>query len=292
MSLRRAVFVVLSGIAAASAATAGIILIFPNYRWANAPTTTCTTGGAGVEIHLATQPIEWGFLAPDDRVVFHYVKNGDDDATAPFDPADGTGSQIYAGFADSAAAFPLRYVFRLETKTGVVPVYQSALAATCTGAGTTSAVVVNWVPAQSPRYYRWSHAPAVACLPGSGNVQLRLESQPVEWKDLPPSATFDIVYLNNGTETPTGPFDLPEGDGDATFGSFLDITPSYPFHFAIRLDTKVGGSVVYQSVLLASCTADGAGTARVFNVPEPGETALALVALPALALRARRRARA
>lgn len=281
-----------ASVAAAGAATAGIIFLFEYYRWPGAPTTDCDPAGDAAEIHLATQPREWFAIDPDDGAVNHYLVNGVDGPSGFFDIPDGTGSLTYPGFTHPADGFPFHFVFRLETVSDSQPVYQSALAATCTGPGTTTSVVVNWVPGQAARYYRWDFAPAVTCETQASNVRLRFASQPIEWVDPPGTAEVGIVYLENGAETPTGPFPLPSEEGSQIFGALSTSSATYPLHYAVRLDTKVGSNVVYQSVLLGSCTADGAGTSHVYHVPEPGETALALVAIAALALRARRRSRA
>jgi hypothetical protein len=290
MKLRRVGVAALAGLVVAGAATAGIIIIISAYyRWPSAPGTNCEAPGAGVEIHLDTQPREWAFIGPEHQARNRYFTNGNEFQGPAFDPPTGSGSQTYAGFGDSTDAFPFHYEFRLETLSDSQPIYESALAATCTGVGSTTSVIVNWIPGQATSYYRHAYAPPVECTTDGPSVQLRFDSRGVEWKNLPAGATYDIVRLKNGIETPTGPFDLPEGDGSEGFAPLATLAPSYPIHYATRYDTVVSGNVVYQSVLLGSCTADGAGTSRVFNVPEPDGAALALGALAGLAGVAARR---
>lgn len=295
MLLRRSAIAAIAAIAIAGTATAGIILILEYYRWPSAPATTCEQQVGHAEIHLANQPRQWAFLDPEDRAVNHYFVNGVRTSGPIFDPPDGTGSQTYSGFVHDADAFPFHFEFRLETLSDSQPVYESALAATCTGEGSTSSVIVNWLPGQSARFYRWAFAPAVTCLPVGEDVQLRFASQPVAWKDPVASLAFDIVYLKNGGEIATGPFAIPSEEGSLVYGALATTNATYPIHYAVRLDTKAGATVVYQSVLVGSCTADGPGTSSVFNVPEPGAAALALGAIGAIgcvATRRRRSARA
>ena len=290
MKLRSTGLAALAGLVVAGAA-AGIPLL-SYYRWGSAPATDCKVLGEGVEIHLANQPREWAFIGAGHQARNRYFTNGDELEGPAFDPPAGSGSQTYSAFGDSTDAFPFHYEFRIETLSDSEPIHESALAATCTGAGSTTSVIVNWVPRQPAIYYRHAYASPVACTTIGDTVQLRFDSRHVAWKNLPAAAVYDSVRLKNGGETLTGPFDLPEGDGEDGFGPFVTTAPSYPIHYASRYDTVVSGNVVYQSVLLGSCTADGAGTSRVFNVPEPDGAALAVAALAGLACVAARGRRA
>lgn len=290
MSSRRTAGIALAALAVAGAATAGIVLLFEYYRWASVPGLSCAAAEGGVEIEFASQPREWANLDPEDAARNHYVLNGSDEPGFVFDPPDGTGSLTYPPITYEAPAFPLHFALRLETISGNAPVYQSALALTCTGPGAPSGVIVNWLRHQPPRYYRWADAPPVECSPVADEVRLRFVSPEVVWRSLPEGTTLDRVYSQDGGETFDGPFGLPVGDGSAAFVPPAALQQAYPIHYAVRLDTRIGGSVAYQSVLIGSCTGDGAGTSRVVNVPEPDVASLALAAL-AVVVAARARSR-
>jgi hypothetical protein len=113
-------------------------------------------------------------------------------------------------------------------------------------------------------YYRWAFAPAVTCSTPSG-VQALFASQPVEWLNIPAGAQYNIVYITNGVETPTGPFSLTPGTGSFTYGALGMNGPSYPLNVAVRLETLVSSSIVYTSTLSTSCTANGNTTSSVAN---------------------------
>ncbi len=282
MKLRRVGVLSIAGLAVAGAASA--LFVFHYYRWASAPAAECLTDLAEPpHLRLANQPLEWGNLSANATGQTHYVLNGVDFTSAVYDVPDGSGSQIYAAFAGDPSPYPFHYAKRFDTFESGVPTYRSALAVTCTGDGTPTAVVVDWLPGITPINYRWAYAPAVECIPTGGDVLLRFESQPVKWENLPASAEYGVVYSTNGVEDPSGPFALPTGDGSMVYGALGTAEPAYPVHYAVRLDTLVGGAVVHQSVLVGACEADGPGTSRVYNVPEPAAASLAIAALGALA---------
>jgi hypothetical protein len=118
-------------------------------------------------------------------------------------------------------------------------------------------------------YYRWSSAPTASCTQILGSVGVQLFNQPVEY-NLPTGAEFTQTYINNGVPTTIGPFPLASGIGTLVFGPFLSPIPgTYPVTFAFRLDTYVNGTLVYQSTLSVSCSADTASTASTLTNVDP-----------------------
>jgi hypothetical protein len=240
-------------------------------------------------VSIDGQPREWSALDDSHSVVLHYLTNGVDEPSAPFDPPNGTGSNTYAPFGDGPDPVPFHYVFRIETRQDDIPIFQSAYAMACTGNGPATPVVIDWLTGQPQVYYRWTYAPEVECITqGGGSVELRLAAQPREWKGLPADAVYDSTYSTNGDDTTNADLPLPTGDGSITYGAFGEGAPAYPVRFAFLLDTKVNGAVRYRSALVATCLADGPGVAHLFQTPEPAGAATALAALAALAAIARR----
>jgi hypothetical protein len=131
-------------------------------------------------------------------------------------------------------------------------------------------------------YYRWSSAPGYTCsTPGPG-VQVLFASQPVEW-NTPVGAQFNVIYVTNGVETPTGPFPAPPPPpGSMVFGPLAISAPAYPASWAVRLETLVGGQITYQSTMSASCNADSVGTATISNLAIP--RAIPALGIPATTL--------
>jgi hypothetical protein len=100
--------------------------------------------------------------------------------------------------------------------------------------------------------------PNATCTLIGGNVDITLSNQPVEW-DLPADNEIVIVYIRNGVEDPSAPFTMAAGVSSQIFGAFGDTVPGgYPITYAMRLDTYVGGALVYKSTLAFSCNADNA----------------------------------
>jgi hypothetical protein len=129
-------------------------------------------------------------------------------------------------------------------------------------------------------YYRWAFAPAVTCsTPGPG-VRALFASQPVEWLNVPAGATYNIVYITNGVETLTGPFALTPGTSSFTYAGLVMNGPSYPLSVGVRLETLVGGNIVYTSTMSTTCVANGGTTSSVVN-GVPASSGFAGPALPA-----------
>ncbi len=140
-------------------------------------------------------------------------------------------------------------------------------------------------------YYRWSLAPAVTCSPEGAGVKAVFASQPVEW-NLPAGASFSIVYIYNGVEVPSGPFPGAAGTSSFVYGALRLDFPAYPAVAAVRLETIVGGVIVYTSTMSTSCSADGVTTSTVVNAVPASGTAHTLAdtcktVLPASAVQGR-----
>jgi hypothetical protein len=267
----------------AASANGGIIFLLHYYRWASAPVTTCEPDDTESRLALANQPQQWANLVANDRAQLHFITNGVDLIGSLYDPPDGSGSQTYAPFRSDETPYPFHYTMRWDTLRNGVTSYSSALTTTCTGDGTPAAVIVNWSPgATQPAYYRWAHAPPVDCINLGDGVLLRFASQPVAWKNLPASAEYEMVYSADGTESTSGPFPAPDGDGSTVYGPLGISSVDYPLYYAVRLGTRINGTDRYESILVGACEADGPGSSRVYNVPEPGAASLALATLGAL----------
>ena len=263
------------GTALASAGVATALIVFSYYRWASAPAASCTDVVDGGRVRLANQPIEWSLLDDTHEIYFHERVNGVDDPSGPYDPPNGTGSNVFGAYDAAIAFYPFHWAFQIETRESGTPIYESAITASCSGAGPTTAVVIQFLPTQNPVFYRWAYAPPVECIPLVGSVLLRFTEQPHEWINIPDGATKDQIYATNGDEATTTDIPLPPGDGSFRYAALGTTAPAYPIHYAVAMDTKTGGTVRYRSVLVGVCTADGAGTSAVYNVPEPANAALA-----------------
>jgi len=118
-------------------------------------------------------------------------------------------------------------------------------------------------------YRRWLAPKTYTCSTGPSNVTIAIDNQNVEFNNLPADAQFTIGYIVNGAATTDGPYPVEQTSGTKSYGSFGQNFPAYPATFDFRLDTIVGGFVVYRSTLSISCSADGSGDAPITNVEVP-----------------------
>jgi hypothetical protein len=259
------------------------IVVVRYYRWASAPVTQCLTDAGVPAIRIENQPRVWANLPSDASVETTFFAN---DVSLPgptFAAPEGSGSQTFPQALALDEPYPFTFTARLVTTDGDGPLSSSALTATCTGDGTPTAVIVNWSPSSNPSYYRWAYAPEVECIDLGTSFLLRFAEQPVEWLNLPPTADYETIHSTNGTEFDAGFLPAPDGDGSA-IGEPLGVSRvSYPIYYAVRLGTRWGATARYQSILMGACEANGAGSSRVYNVPEADAASLALAALGALA---------
>ncbi len=108
-----------------------------------------------------------------------------------------------------------------------------------------------------PYFYRWTTPPPLpSCTFNGTDVVIVLGPQPFEW-DLPVDNEIIIVNIANGVESPSSPFTWPAGVGTLSYAAITTtVSGGYPITYAIRLETYVGGSLVYKSTLAFICTGD------------------------------------
>ena len=237
----------------------------PYRRWTGPKAYTCSLDGDGVKVSLANQNVEFFALPTDATFTLDYIDDGEVTTDGPFPVEQTTGTKVYGAFAESFKHYPFTFSFRVNTLINGSVVYTSTLTTTCTGNGSGNVSPVNTVVPTDP-YRRWSGSKGYTCEPdGGGGVQVRLSDQDVEFNDLPGGAQFTINYIKNGLIQTDGPYAVEKANGFTSYGSFTVGFASYPFTFAFRLDTIVGGAVVYTSKLTVRCTGDGTGTVRPLN---------------------------
>lgn len=258
-------------------------------RWQYAPRVECETSGDGVRLTFEWQPVEWSAPAGAQFRLIYAENDAVTEDDGPFPVESTSGSQVYAAFGAFGDAYPFSASVRIDTLVDGEVTYRSELHGECAydGPGTsTLSETVTW-------FRRWAFAPSGTCSTLGDTVRIQLASQPVEWV-LPNDAQFTIGYVENGVLDVDGPIAAEGvGEGSMTYGAFANTFDSYPFTFDFRLDTIVGGEIVYRSTLSASCAADGPTPVTLLNeAPEPGGATLASAALAALAALARRERRA
>jgi hypothetical protein len=113
------------------------------YRWAYAPAASCATVSTHVEVHLASQPVEWDMPAAGGAFNLVYIDNGAvQSVDGPFALA-GSSSHVYGAFAESFPTYPAKFDFRIETLVNGHLVYTSTLSVTCKHDGETTATISN-----------------------------------------------------------------------------------------------------------------------------------------------------
>jgi hypothetical protein len=124
--------------------------------------------------------------------------------------------------------------------------------------------------AGSDPYRRWISPKGRTCSTTVSGVEVHISDQDVEFNNLPADAEFTINYIRNGVTTVDGPYPVEQTSGTKSYGAFVQGFPSYPFTFEFRLDTIIGGEVVYTSTLDLGCTADIEDEVSAINeVPPP-----------------------
>ncbi|MFN8527730.1 MAG: hypothetical protein U0670_03870 [Anaerolineae bacterium] len=226
-------------------------------RWLNNKSMSCSTGSGVVYANLSNQDVEFNNLPADAQFTINYVDNGLNTPSGPYTVEQTSGTKAYGSFAESFPSYPFTFEFRLDTLIDGIVVYQSSIFINCSGdMASTPATVVNTVPANAQARV-WTNDKTFTCGPNGGGVAVTLNNQNIDVLNLTAGVDqFTLHYIDNGMDTVDGPYPV-ESNGRHNYGSFLEPFASYPFTFEFRIDTIVGGVVVYQSSLIATCTADG-----------------------------------
>ena len=90
-------------------------------------------------------------------------------------------------------------------------------------------------------------------------------NQNVEFNNLPQGAQYTSHHVSNGVTSTSGPYPVERLDGSMAYLGVLQEFASYPFTFLYRIDTIVGGQVVYRSTLDLSCAANGVRSVTAIN---------------------------
>ncbi len=122
------------------------------------------------------------------------------------------------------------------------------------------------VSAQADQYRRWlDNGKTLTCTDMGSHIAVSLNNQDVEFANLPADAQFTINYIDNGVNTPDGPYTVEQTSGTKVYAAFEEDLPAYPLTFEFRLDTIVSGIVVYQSSISVSCSSDGTFPVTPYN---------------------------
>ena len=114
-------------------------------RWLdNGKVFTCTDmGGGTIEVKLSNQDVEFNNLPADAEFMINYIDNGVTTTDGPYVVEQTSGTKAYGALAENFAAYPLTFVFRLDTIINGVLVYQSSLSVACSADGTFPVTPVN-----------------------------------------------------------------------------------------------------------------------------------------------------
>lgn len=227
-------------------------------RWVNDKTYTCTQSGGMIDVILNNQNVEFANLPADAQFTLNYIDNGVVTPTGPYTVEQTSGTHSYGSFAESFSAYPLTFEFRIDTLIDGVVVYQSSLIINCSGdvAVPQPVTPTDVVPAGA-QFRGWVNNKTYTCTQTVSGVNVVLSNQDVDVVNLSSGDTFTLNYIDNGVNTPSGPFPV-EANGRHLYGSFLEPFPSYPLTFEFRIDTFVSGVLVWQSSIIINCSADTA----------------------------------
>ena len=107
------------------------------------------------------------------------------------------------------------------------------------------------------QYRRWlNDGKTYTCTNVAGTVTVTLSNQNIEFNNLPADAQFTINYINNGVTQIDGPYTVEQTTGTLNYNAFITTFTGYPLTFVFRLDTLIGGRIVYQSAITINCAAD------------------------------------
>lgn len=266
-----------------SAATFALLVILPAMfparaaaadqyrRWLdNGKTITCADIGGGVfQAQLSNQDVEFANLPANAQFTINYIANGVMTPDGPYTVEQTSGTRAYGAFAQSFPSYPFTFDFRLDTIVGGIVVYRSSLFVRCTGNGATPVTPINVDVSLNPdRFRRWlDNGKVFTCESASGGgVQAHLNNQDVEFLDLPVDAQFTLNYVSNGVTSTDGPYTVEQTNGTRAYGSFVQPFASYPFTFQFRMDTLIGGVLVYTSAIGVTCNGDAVVPVTPVNV--------------------------
>ncbi|MEZ5140143.1 MAG: DUF4214 domain-containing protein [Acidimicrobiales bacterium] len=228
-------------------------------RWTSGKTATCSSDAGGARVNLSNQNVEFSSLLATDQFTINYILDGVNHPNGPFTVEQTSGTKAYGGFTQDFDAYPFTFGFRLDTIRNGSVIYRSQITLTCTGDGSVPANVVDTFVPTDP-YRRWKGPKTATCSHTAGAAKVSFTEQDVEFNDLPAGAQFTIHYIDDGVDTVNGPFAVEQQNGTKAYASFSEVFPSYPFTFAFRIDTLIGGQVTYTSKLVVTCTGDGTST--------------------------------
>jgi hypothetical protein len=235
-------------------------------RWISPKSYSCTDAGGHIDVHLTDQDVEFNSLPVDAQFTINYIDNGVNTPSGPFTVEQTSGTKNYGSFTETFPSYPLTFDFRLDTLIDGEVVYQSNLHIACAADATGTVSATNQTIGTGDPYRRWISPKSYSCTDVGGHIDVHLTDQNVEFNNLPVDAQYTINYIDNGVNTPSGPFTVEQTSGTKNYGSFTETFPSYPLTFDFRLDTLIDGVVVYQSNLHIACAADTTGTVSATNV--------------------------
>ena len=248
-------------------------------RWVSPKTATCATTATGVRVTVNNTDVEFNNLPPGAQFLSQSVTNGVTNTSGPFPVEQLTGTKASPGVGQAFSSYPFTLLLRIDTIVGSQIVYRSTLDLSCAADGSRSVTAVNEEVPPAPPYRRLASPMTVTCATTAAGVEVTTSAQVVEFNNLPPGAQYTSNVVRNGNTTTSGPYTVERQYGTITYGSLTVtlLSASYPFTLLLRIDTIVGGQVVYRSTLDLSCAADGSRSVAVVNEdsPPPAERATA-----------------
>ena len=220
---------------------------------------TCTDLGGGViQVALNNQNVEFNALPVDAEFTINYIDNGVNTPNGPYTVEQTSGTLNYGNFAENFTSYPLTFEFRIDTLINSVVVYTSSLSVSCSADGTSPVTPTNVdVSLGTDPFRRWlDDGKVFTCTDTGSGIDVGLSNQDVEFNNLPVDAEFTLNYIDNGVNTPNGPYTVEQTSGTLNYGAFSEGFPSYPLTFEFRIDTLINGVVVYQSSIGVACSAD------------------------------------
>ena len=239
-------------------------------RWISPKSYQCVSGPGYADFFLGDQNVEFASLPTTAQFTLNYFVNGVLSTNGPYTVEKTSGTMSYGSFLQGFPGYPLDFDFRIDTLIGGYAVYRSSIHAVCYSDASGSMAVINRDVGPSPtQYRRWSSPKTISCTNTGGTIWVNLDNQNVEFNDLPANAQFINHYIDNGVDTPSGPFTVEQTSGTKNYSAFAEPFASYPLSFQFRIDTLINGVVAYHSAIGVNCSGDAAGIPGVaLNLPE------------------------